>query len=300
MLAAARTNTARQAPVLSVKACGALYLRGTAAQPCQWSQRPSQLPSAQRLLQTSARLSASLPPQDGPPMNERIQARFVQIVNQEGRLDEPMYLHDALQLIDQKTQKLVQMSPETEEQPAVCKILNKRDLYQQEKLKKKRQSARANTSKQLEINWGISKHDLKHRLKKAKEFIDKGKSVEIVLLPKKKALPATQQQATELLKEVKLAIIDMGGKESRKMDGALLGDLHLFVEKSKDPSVQQQQPQQQEEPQQEQVMAENEHVEQGERSTEQEQQPTTEETIAEAKTEEQRLVEEKQFLSSQA
>lgn len=233
-------------------------------------------------------------------MNERIQARFVQIVNQEGRLDEPMYLHDALQLIDQKTQKLVQMSPETEEQPAVCKILNKRDLYQQEKLKKKRQSARANTSKQLEINWGISKHDLKHRLKKAKEFIDKGKSVEIVLLPKKKALPATQQQATELLKEVKLAIIDMGGKESRKMDGALLGDLHLFVEKSKDPSVQQQQPQQQEEPQQEQVMAENEHVEQGERATAQEQQLTTEETIAEAKTEEQRLVEEKQFLSSQA
>ncbi|KAI5297833.1 hypothetical protein KEM56_004509, partial [Ascosphaera pollenicola] len=151
---------------------------------------------------------------------------------------------DALGLVDRKTQRLVQMSAETEEQPAVCKILSKKDLYEQKKAKKKRAFEKSNVWKQLEINWGISSHDLKHRLKKVKEFIDKGKSVEIVLLPKRKALPASQQQATDLLKEVKRAIIAIGGTESRKMNGALLGDLHLFVEKSKDSPVQQQQQQQ--------------------------------------------------------
>ncbi|KAI5292745.1 hypothetical protein KEM52_006100 [Ascosphaera acerosa] len=155
---------------------------------------------------------------DGPPKNDEIQATLVCVVNAEGRLDPPMTLRQALARIDLKTHLLLQMSPQTAEQPAVCKVASKAALYRREKEKRRQQKAsRATAWKQLEINWGTGKHDLKQKFAKAREFVEHGRNVEIILQPKKRAQQATRDQATSLLREVKLQIIRMGGKETKPM-----------------------------------------------------------------------------------
>ncbi|KAI5289833.1 hypothetical protein KEM54_003106, partial [Ascosphaera aggregata] len=196
------------------------------------SQLPPSRPPTLRLFQTLARPPVVSQP-IGPVKNEEIEARMVAVVNADGKLSPPTSLQEALNQVDRRTHHLIQMSAETEEQPAVCKVISKKDLYRREKERKKQKSrAKMNQWKQLEINWGTSKNDLKQKYAKVKEIFDKGKGVEIVLLPKKRTQQATQEQAVNLLRAVKLAIIELDGKEVKPMDGVLLGDLRLFAAKA--------------------------------------------------------------------
>lgn len=165
-------------------------------------------------------------------MDEDIPSDWVQIVNAERKLDPPLRLFLALRTFDRSNNALVQMAPKTADRPAVCKVMT---LEEVEERRKERERAHAKPvkepSKQLEFNWGIEDHDLEYRLKKLQQFLDKGKQVEILLLPKRKKKLATKEQAIHVLRRVKAAIIQSGGMEWKNMSGSLLGVLTLFVRK---------------------------------------------------------------------
>ncbi|KAI5310787.1 hypothetical protein KEM55_002062 [Ascosphaera atra] len=214
---------------------------------------PSRLSQTQtRLLQTTSPLAAypknrkfQALPQDGPPRDNDIKARLVRVVNEDGKLNEPVFLHEALAPVDREKECLVQMVAETEDSPAVVKVFSKDELV--EKYDRKKKGGGGSSWKQLELNWGIEAHDLQHRLKKIEEFIELGKSVELILMPKKKKKPATREQAFWLVKEVKLGIKQMKGKEIKPMEGALLGELRIFAKKKNAAEVAEQLRQEEEE-----------------------------------------------------
>lgn len=161
-------------------------------------------------------------------MDEYIPSQWVQLVNSDKKLDPPINLHGALQTFDRSVFALVQMAAGSEVRPPVCKVQTWEEI---EERRKERAKPAKEPSKQLELNWGINDHDLEHRLRKLQQFLEKGKQVEILLLPKKKKKAATKEQAMHVLRQVKSAIIQMGGIEWKSMSGSLLGVLTLFVKK---------------------------------------------------------------------
>ncbi|PGH11286.1 hypothetical protein AJ80_07185 [Polytolypa hystricis UAMH7299] len=161
--------------------------------------------------------------------DEHIQGERVQIVNEQGGLDPPMYLNRALLTFDRSQSFLVQVAPESPERPAVCKLMGRREAREMEKQKSKQ--IKPDVTKKIELNWGIADHDLNHRLKQMENFLQKGKKVEMVMLRKsRKAIP-TAPQAQKLVETVKSRLEEIGAVESKPMDGKLLGLLTLFLEK---------------------------------------------------------------------
>ncbi|KLJ12399.1 hypothetical protein EMPG_12560 [Blastomyces silverae] len=169
--------------------------------------------------------------------DEAIPARRVQIVNEDGSLGEPIPLGAALHTFDRYVNILLQVAPETAERPAICKITSKGVLQQKLQAKSKTPKDPSRALKQVELNWGIDGHDLAHRMKMVETYFEKGKRVEFILLQKdkrRKTLP-TPDKARELVKTVKEQIAEMGGVETKKMEGTLLGRLTIYAEKAKKP-----------------------------------------------------------------
>lgn len=183
-------------------------------------------------------LYASPAPKNGQkilPADEDIPARLIQIVQDDKSLAPPTFLHEALNGFDRNKSLLLQVSPETPTRPAICKIMLKIELKEREKAKAKAaKQASGSSVKQIELNWGIDGHDLEHRLKKVREFLEKGKPVEFILLPKKKKKRATMEQAQSLVHTIKSRLPELGGTEVKPMAGTLLGVLHMFVQKKSD------------------------------------------------------------------
>ncbi|ESZ96542.1 hypothetical protein SBOR_3044 [Sclerotinia borealis F-4128] len=76
--------------------------------------------------------------------------------------------------------------------------------------------------KMLDMNWAIEQEMLGHRLKKIRDFLEKGYAVEVFLDGKKKGKQATQDEAEEVIRRIDEAVEGVeGAMESRKMEGVV-------------------------------------------------------------------------------
>ncbi|MCJ1281518.1 hypothetical protein MMC26_000838 [Xylographa opegraphella] len=152
---------------------------------------------------------------DGPPQDEAIRSLTVRIVS-DNKIQEPGYLPDILAAIDRKTHFVQQVSPPNDPKfpVPICKIIDKKESREQERARAKamKSSQHAASAKKLELSWGIGKHDLEHRMKKVKEFLEEGRRVEIVIGASrrkgqaKKAAKIEAQEAAETFKTIREAI----------------------------------------------------------------------------------------------
>lgn len=93
----------------------------------------------------------------------------------------------------------------------------------------------ANTEKKIELNWAIDGNDLGHRLKKAREFLEKGFKVEIAFASKRKGRKATLAEAESVLEKVMELVKNdegraLGWKQWREPDGEILRLMSVFLE----------------------------------------------------------------------
>lgn len=86
-----------------------------------------------------------------------------------------------------------------EELAPVCRIIDKQAYAKAEDERQKEWRRKQKNLKELEINWAIDWHDLKHRLDRFLEFLEKGKRVEVTLARKRKSRPATPEEANALV-----------------------------------------------------------------------------------------------------
>lgn len=158
---------------------------------------------------------------------------MIQLIDPEtNKLLEPRARWDVLRSFNPKSERLIQVREESDliagQRHAVCKIINiKEDLLRQKKserllAERRRAEAVSKSVKTLEINWNIDRHDLEYRLARAKEFLQEGRRVDIVLARKRGTKAATEPQCRDLIRIILKSLNDVeGARELKAMEGEL-------------------------------------------------------------------------------
>ncbi len=115
-------------------------------------------------------------------INERIRSSKVLVIDDEGNKLGVMMTRDAVDLAKQKGLDLVEVAPKGD--PPVTRIMDYgKYLYTQQKRSrdaKKKQAAQQ--LKEIKVRIKTEDHDLNTKLKKAKEFLDKGDRVKVHIM----------------------------------------------------------------------------------------------------------------------
>lgn len=197
--------------------------------------RPIQYGAQLRSFQQSHRLDIkeSRQPVVQNPRNEAIGAPYICVVNDQGLLDSPITLLEALDTFDHSESFLMQVQEATNDQLPVCKIINKKAWQKAQKALEKSARASKTGSKQIELNWAIDAHDLSHRLKQMSKFLDKGYKVEILLTTKKRKRNPTVDEIKKVMQNVLDTIKAAGARQTQEIEGEVGKQLKIFAKKVK-------------------------------------------------------------------
>ncbi|KAI8960552.1 hypothetical protein F5Y11DRAFT_329408 [Daldinia sp. FL1419] len=171
------------------------------------------------------------------PTNANIPYPSVRIVGPDGALAPTQPLSSVLATLNPKTHTLVMVAPppphaEPEDvDAAICKIVDNAAAKAAAAEAAAIARRKAVDTKEMEFSWGISQHDLGHKLKRLRQFLDQGLLVEVILAKKRGRQPVSMETAQALLDAVREAAGEVeGAKEVRKMDGKVGGVVRLFFE----------------------------------------------------------------------
>ncbi len=148
-------------------------------------------------------------------MNEKIRAREVRVVGEDGKQLGVMPLSEALRIAREKGLDLVEVAPNAN--PPVCRIMDfgkfKYELSRKEKEAKRNQKI-ASEVKEIKIRPNIEEHDYQVKLKKIREFLEKGYKVRLIILFKGRQL-IYNEWGDKLLERILQDISDLGTAEKK-------------------------------------------------------------------------------------
>ncbi|KAI1765902.1 hypothetical protein GGR53DRAFT_241352 [Hypoxylon sp. FL1150] len=202
-----------------------------------------------RALTTTPPLRRILDAFQGRITNDRIPYKWIRIASPppESKLSPPRRIDSVLASLDPKKHTLVMVAPPptpSEEDDsgsssnsslagplaAICRVVDNAAASAAALEAQKQARRKAVDSKELELSWSIAGHDLAHKLRRLRDFLSKGLSVEVTLAKKKGGRVATRDEAAAVLAAVKEAAGEVGAKEARKMEGWVGGAAKLFLE----------------------------------------------------------------------
>ena len=118
---------------------------------------------------------------DEPRMNERIRAREIRVIGDDGEQFGILTVNEALTLAAEKSLDLVEISPNAT--PPVCKIMDY-GKFKYEKTKKEKENKKKQKNvviKEIRIKPHIDEHDKETKISQIKKFIEKEYKVKISL-----------------------------------------------------------------------------------------------------------------------
>jgi len=111
-------------------------------------------------------------------VNERINAKEVRVIDEEGKHLGIMDINSALELAYSKDLDLVEVAPN--QNPPVCKIVDYGKFkYEMKKREKESKKSQGGEVKEISFRPTTSPHDVEIKLKKIKEFLEEGDKVKI-------------------------------------------------------------------------------------------------------------------------
>ena len=116
-----------------------------------------------------------------PRMNERIRAREIRVIGDDGEQFGILSVNEAIALAAEKNLDLVEISPNAT--PPVCKIMDY-GKYKYEKIKKDKENKKKQKNvvvKELRIKPHIDEHDKETKISQIKKFIEKEHKVKVSL-----------------------------------------------------------------------------------------------------------------------
>lgn len=178
------------------------------------------------------------------PSDDLITARSIHVVNDDGTLSPPQDTRHVLRNLDRKAYTLQTVSvPDANSAPGsptlpVCRIISKRQILEAAKAAKANKKPQANperVTKTIELNWAIDGNDLSHRLKRIREFLERGNKVEVALAGKRKGRKASPEEAKEVLEKVRAFVVEdegraNGWREYKALEGAVGGVMTVYLE----------------------------------------------------------------------
>ncbi|HMA34504.1 MAG TPA: translation initiation factor IF-3, partial [Chloroflexia bacterium] len=114
-------------------------------------------------------------------MNDRIRAREVRVIDENGEQMGIMFARDALIMARQRDLDLVEVAPNAV--PPVCKVMDY-GKFRYEQTKKERDSRKTQHNvviKEVRLAPNIDEHDLDTKIKQAKRFLDEGDKVKLTV-----------------------------------------------------------------------------------------------------------------------
>ncbi|KAI5478614.1 translation initiation factor IF3 [Pseudohyphozyma bogoriensis] len=173
--------------------------------------------AAPRLPSLAVRYASSKPTKKkGNPTDEEIPFTTVALVDPTtSSLLPPAKLADLLASLD-RTRFTIVLADQNHE-PPICRIVDKKAEFAKEREKKaaKKEKKEANPyasspPKEIHLSWGTTKHDLGHKLGKAKDFLSKGQKVTVYLNVKKGAAAVDQKGKQDMIDEVQRELEAVG------------------------------------------------------------------------------------------
>lgn len=123
------------------------------------------------------------------PINNRIRAEKVRLIDEEGNQLGVVTLKEALKMAYAKDLDLVQVTEKAD--PPVCRITEYgKYLYSQEKKKRQQKTQKGGDLKGIRLSFNISPHDMETRANQAEKFLSRGDKIkiEIILRGRQRAL----------------------------------------------------------------------------------------------------------------
>lgn len=140
-------------------------------------------------------------------VNEKIRAREVRLINQNGENVGVMSVREALNMAREAGLDLLEISPQAN--PPVCKIMDygKWKYEEQKKLSEMKKAQKVVETKELKIRPNIDVHDFQVKIKAAQRFIEDGNKVKFTVRFKGREI-TNQDAGVELLNRVKAELGD--------------------------------------------------------------------------------------------
>lgn len=110
-------------------------------------------------------------------MNEKIRAREVRLIDDEGKQVGVVPLKDALSLAVERDLDLVEVAPDAK--PSVCKIMDFGKYKYQ--LSKKQSHRKTQDMKEVKLRPRIDEHDLLLKVRNLRKFLDAGHKAKITM-----------------------------------------------------------------------------------------------------------------------
>lgn len=140
-------------------------------------------------------------------LNEQITAQNVRVTDAEGEQAGIYPIEQALEMAENAGMDLIEVVPNAE--PPVCKIMEygKFQFEEQKKKKAAKKKQHTTTLKEITMRPGTEEHDYQVKLRKIKEFIEKGDKVKVTIRFRGREM-ARQESGREQLNRI---IEDMEG-----------------------------------------------------------------------------------------
>ena len=147
-------------------------------------------------------------------INNRIRARELQVIDEEGKQLGIMPIQEALQLARERSLDLVEVSPQLN--PPIAKIMDYGKYVYRKERQEKKSKPKIQERKTVRIGFKTGAHDLEFKAKQVNEFLKEGHivKVELTLRGREKALAHIGRQKLEqfLTKLENFSVQDNMGK----------------------------------------------------------------------------------------
>lgn len=149
----------------------------------------------------------------------------MRVVGEDGRQLGIMPIDQALRIARERNLDLVEVAPNAN--PPVCRIMDygKFKYEQARKERESRKNQKAVEVKEIKIRPNIEEHDYQVKLRKIREFLEKGYKVRLVILFRGRQLIYTEW-GDKLLERILKDIEDLGGAEKK---GPLIGTSMIIM-----------------------------------------------------------------------
>ena len=167
-------------------------------------------------------------------MNERIRAREVRVIDDEGKQIGILPPFEALKMARSKNLDLVEISPTA--QPPVCRIMDYgKFLYQQEKKEREaKKHQKVITVKEVKFRINVDEHDYQTKKNHVLRFLDEGDKVKATIFFRGREM-TRQSLGREILERLIKDIQEKGIVEFRpRQEG---NTLHAILAPKKDATV---------------------------------------------------------------
>lgn len=155
-------------------------------------------------------------------MNERIRAREVRLIDENGVQLGVMPARDALRVARERDLDLIEVAPNA--QPPVCRIMDYgKHKYQQAKRDREaRKKQRGTDLRLLRIKPQIGAHDLEIKLRKLRELLAEGNKVRISVRFRGREM-RRPELGTELMKQIGQQLADVAQMEGEpRLEGRIM------------------------------------------------------------------------------